>query len=373
MEQVRAAVLEARGQPFRLAEVRLPEPGPGEILVEIAAAGICHTDLAFRDLEFGTPLPMVLGHEGAGTIVATGPDVTGLAPGDRVALSYDSCGACGPCGEGAPQYCAHWALRNIAGVTDAMAPPLAFADGRPLFGRFFGQSSFATRAIAHVRNTVRIPDALPFHLAAPLGCGMQTGAGAVAHTAAARAGESLLVFGAGAVGLAAVMMARELGLGPIIAVDRVPARLELARELGATHALAGEPGLAEALAGIVPALPPATGAALDIAIDTTGVPELIEAGIAALGTRGRMVLVGITPPGVSAAFQPGSFLGGKRIIGTIEGDADPRAFVPRLAELHLAGRFPHDRLVRTYDFAAINAAAHAMESGETVKPVLLMR
>ena len=357
-----AAVVE-RAAPFALLEAEIPEPGPGEIRVAVKAAGICHTDLFFRDLDLGNPLPMVLGHEGAGVVEAVGEGVTGVAPGDRVALSYDSCGTCPVCCEGQPQYCLEWPLRNVAGVGLDMAPRLRLAGGAPLFGCFFGQSSFAPYAITRPRNTVPIPDALPFHLAAPLGCGMQTGAGAVMNTLAARPGQSLVVVGAGAVGLAAVMAARAAGMDPIVAVDRVPARLELARALGATDALPSGDGLAARLAAI--------RAGFDAIIDTTGVPALIELGIAALGPRGTMLVLAVSPPGATASFALAGFLGGKRIQGLIEGDADPQDFVPKLAALHLEGRFPHDRLVETFPFPEINRAAHAMESGQTVKPVLL--
>lgn len=357
------AAVVARGAPFALVEAEVPEPGPGELRIAVRAAGICHTDLAFRDIELGTPLPMVLGHEGAGIVDAVGEGVEGFRVGDRVALSYDSCGHCPVCREGAPQYCLEWPVRNIAGVGPDMAPRLRRADGQPLFGSFFGQSSFAPYAITRPRNTVPIPDALPFHLAAPLGCGMQTGAGAVLNTLAARSGQSLVVLGVGAVGLAAIMAARVAGMDPVVAVDRVPGRIALARELGATHGLLSGEDLAGALGAIRPGF--------DAVIDTTGVPALIELGIGLLGTRGTMLVLAVSPPGATASFALSGFLGGKRIIGLIEGDADPQAFVPHLAALHLEGRFPHDRLVRTYSFAEINRAAHAMETGETVKPVLL--
>jgi len=375
MTMLAAAVVE-RGMPFQMVEARIPNARAGEVRVKIHAAGVCHTDLAFRDMELGNPLPMVLGHEGAGIVDQVGAGVLGLAVGDRVALSYNSCGSCPHCADHAPQYCVQLALLNFAGVdfdpaTGAMTPPLQTAQGGPLFGNFFGQSSFAPFAIAHARNAVKIPDALPFHLAAPLGCGMQTGAGAVINTIAGRAGQSLIVFGAGGVGLAAIMAAHDIGMEPIVAIDLVPGRLALARALGATHAEPGGDGLAERLAAIAPAAAPGVGAAFDAAIDTTGVPAVVSAAIAALGPRGTMVVVGISAPGAKAEFELSGFLGGKRIVGTIEGDADPQEFVPRLAAMHLAGRFPHDRLVGTFPFADINRACEAMESGATVKPVLL--
>jgi aryl-alcohol dehydrogenase len=363
-----AAAVVARGEAFRMMELQIPEPGPGDVRVAMKAAGICHTDLAFRDMELGTGLPIILGHEGAGVIDAVGAGVTAFAVGDRVALSYDSCGHCPNCHAQAPQYCAEIGLRNFAGVSAAMLPPLRTADGAPVFGNFFGQSSFAPFAIAHGRNVVKIPDALPFHLAAPLGCGMQTGAGAVLNTLAGPEGRSLVVLGAGAVGLAAVMAARQAGFATIVAVDRVTARLALARELGATHAISGD-GLEASLAAIAPA--PQGGAAFDAVIDTTGAAGLIAIGVAALGARGTLLVLAVSAPGSMAEFPLSGFLAGKRIQGVIEGDADPRSFVPLLADMHLAGRFPHDRLVRTYPFRRINDACHDMDVGVTVKPVLL--
>ncbi|QMW24097.1 NAD(P)-dependent alcohol dehydrogenase [Sandaracinobacteroides saxicola] len=342
----------------------LPAPGPGQLLVTIHAAGICHTDLGFRDLDMPNAMPIVLGHEGAGTVAALGPGVTGFAVGDRVCLSYDSCGHCGACTGHAPQYCDELGLRNFAGVTPAMAPPMAFPDGTPLFGNFFGQSSFATHALSTVRNTVKIPDALPFHLAAPLGCGMQTGAGTVVNSLAGAPGKSLVVFGTGSVGLAAIMAAAALGMAPIVAVDRVQSRLALARALGATHGLTADEASLVSLAAISPGF--------DGSFDTTGVPGVIQLAIDCLGTRGTCALVGITPPGTLASFSPAGFLMGKKIIGVIEGDADPQIFVPWLAKQHLAGRFPHDRLVTTFPFDRINDAVDAMHQGEVVKPVLLM-
>jgi aryl-alcohol dehydrogenase len=331
--------------------------------VRIKAAGICHTELAFRDIELGTPLPMVLGHEGAGMIDAIGDGVSGFAIGDRVALSYNSCGFCQRCTDRQPQYCQEWPLRNVAGVTSAMQPPLTTADGRPLFGNFFGQSSFATYSIAFERNCVKIADALPFALAAPLGCGMQTGAGAVMNSLAGKAGQSLAVFGVGAVGMAAIMAAHAIGMAPIVAVDLVESRLDLAMQLGATHALRGDEALAKRLQAIAPAF--------DGVIDTTGVPTVLNTAIAALGPNGTAIVLAVSAPGVKAEFELSGFLSGKRIIGVVEGDADPQLFVPMLAAMHLAGRFPHDRLVKTYPFADINRAAEDMEQGRTIKPVLL--
>ncbi len=371
MREIKAAVLEARGGPFRLARVLLPPPGPGEILVRVAACGICHTDLVVRAHDFGTPVPIVLGHEGAGVVETVGAGVEGLAPGDRVVLSFDSCGACPSCASGAPAYCAEFLPRNFAGLGPGGTPPYAFPDGRPLHGRFFGQSSFATHALASARNAVKIPEALPFRLAAPLGCSLQTGAGAVVNSAGARPGESLLVLGAGAVGLAAVMAGADLGLAPLVAVDRIAARCALARALGATHALAGGPGLAEALAAAAPAAPPGAGASFDIVIDTTGAPDLIALGQAVLAPRGRMVLLALPPPGTTVPLDPGRMLAGRVLRGAIEGDSDPQRFVPWLAARVLSGRFPVERLVRTYPLAAIEEAAADMAAGRTVKPVLL--
>ncbi len=362
-----AAVLRARGAPYALEPVELVEPGPGQVLVRIRACGICHTDVGVQNNEQGLPLPQVLGHEGAGEVLATGPGVSRLAVGDRVVLSYASCGSCPNCAAARPQYCGQFMALNYAGVLDDGRVPMAGPGGEPIYGGFFGQSSFATHALAYERNAVKMADdGLPWEVLAPFGCGMQTGSGTVYNALAPRAGQSLAVFGTGSVGLAALMAAADLGCAPLFAIDRNPARLELARSLGATHTIVADGR--DVMAAIREVLP----LGLDFAVDTTGVGPVIRAGVEALATRGQLVMLAVTPPGTEITLNPNMLLGGKALRGVVEGDADPQAFIPQLIARHRAGRFPHDRLVTTYPFAAINEAVADMRAGKVIKPVLMM-
>ena len=360
-----AAVLRARGTPYALEAVTLVAPGAGQVLVEIRACGICHTDVGVQNYEQGLPLPQVLGHEGAGVVIAVGEGVTRVERGDHVVLSYASCGHCGNCSDDHPQYCSDFMLLNYAGLLSDGRVPMQGSDG-PVYGGFFGQSSFATHAIAYERNTVKIPADLDFALAAPFGCGMQTGAGTVYNSLAPKAGQSLAVFGTGSVGLAALMAAVDSGCSPVIAVDINQDRIDLAMQLGATHGILSDP--ANLAADLRTTLPDG----VNFIVDTTGIPAMIRAGTEALATRGQMAVLAVTPPGTEVSINPNLLLGGKAIRGAVEGDADPQVFIPELIERHRAGRFPHDRLVTTYPFSAINQAVADMRAGKVVKPVLVM-
>jgi len=360
--QVEAAVVTAFGQPFEVKRLELAEPHPDEVLVRLVAVGICHSDAAVQHGAFGAPLPMVLGHEGAGVVERVGANVTDLEPGDHVVLSYASCGNCRRCDSGAPQYCVEFGLRNFFGWRPNGEP--SFRDGdRPVHGGFFGQSSFATHALAMRRNTVKVPKHLPLEILGPLGCGLQTGAGTVLNTLKPAAGSSIVVFGVGTVGMAAVMAAKAAGCDPIVAVDVHDDRLGLAPQLGATHAVRGDdPELLAKLQAILPDGAEAT-------IDTSGRPNIIRTATDILAVRGTCVVLAVIP-GQEASIQPGFLLGGRSIRGVTEGDADPQDFVPRMIELFEAGHFPFDRLVRFYRLAEINEAIDDMHAGRAIKPIL---
>jgi aryl-alcohol dehydrogenase len=361
----RAAVLRQRGQPYSIETVELADPGPGQVLVKLAACGICFTDVGVQRYEQGTPLPQVLGHEGAGTVLAVGAGVTNVAAGDRVVLSYASCGACPSCSHDHPQYCANFMALNYAGVLPDGRVPMS-QNGSPIYGGFFGQSSFADHAIAYARNTVKLADDVPFALAAPFGCGLQTGAGTAYNTLNVQADQAFAVMGAGSVGLAALLAAVDRGCHTIIAVDRVAERLDLARKLGATHTiLADGRDLMLTLREVV-----ATG--IDRIVDTTGASAVIRAGLEALASRGELAMLAVTAPGTEITFNPNTLLGGRSLRGAVEGDADPQSFIPWLIDRHRAGRFNHAPLVTEYPLAAINEAVADMASGKAVKPVLVM-
>jgi aryl-alcohol dehydrogenase len=366
MITTKAAVVEAPGAPFVVHEVTLAELASDEVLVKIVAAGLCHTDLGVQAGGIPFPLPGVLGHEGAGVVVDTGSAVRRVKPGDKVLLSFTSCGACPACRGGHPAYCDTWVPRNlIFGARDDGTPTVE-RDGKQIGGRFFGQSSFATHAVADERSVIKVDDDAPLELLAPLGCGVQTGIGTVWNILDPAPGTTLAVFGSGAVGLAAVMAASMLPLAAVVAVDLVDARLELARELGATHTInAGRDDVAARIAEIT------GGRGLGSAIDTTAVPAVVRTAVDALGARGTCAIVGAPPAGTEVSFEVQSLLPGKRIVGVTLGDGEPETLVPQLVALHRAGRLPLEKLVRHYPLEDLDAAAQDMHRGITIKPVIL--
>ncbi|MGW8377526.1 NAD(P)-dependent alcohol dehydrogenase [Streptomyces sp. ODS28] len=358
--RIQAAVVESPGGPFTTRELELEPPRRDEVLVRITAAGICHTDLSMRQVWPEARLPMVFGHEGAGVVEAVGEDVTTVAPGDTVCLSFRSCGACEPCTAGHPAYCTSASALNAAGARSDGSTPLTDG-GSPVYGGFFGQSSLATHAVAYESNTVKVPSDLPAAVAAPLGCSVQTGVGTVLNVLRPAAEEGLVVFGAGSVGLSAVMAAVAEGCG-VTVVDPVASRRALAQELGAKEAI--DPGAVEDVAATVRDL--ADGGPQH-AIDTTGQPAVITQAIAALRRRGALALVGI---GKAEFPTMAAMTKGVTLHGVIEGDVVPAEFVPRLVGLHRQGRLPVERLIAEYPFAEAEAAAQAAAKGETIKPIL---
>jgi aryl-alcohol dehydrogenase len=353
LHPIRAAVLRRKGGPLRIETLELAGPRDGEVLVRLVASGICRTDIDFCDEWYEGGEALVLGHEGAGVVEEVGRGVRGIERGEHVVLSYQSCGLCPPCRGGRPPHCDRFMEANFGFARLDGSNALARSGVR---GHFFGQSSFTTRTLATLRYLVKVDKALPLPLLAPLGCGLQTGAGTVLNSLAVAAGSSLAVFGTGAVGLAAVMAARLAGAAPIVAVDIVPERLALARELGATHAIDNrQEGLAARLAEI-------TGGGVDYVVETTGRPQLHRLAVAGLNPHGRVALL----TGEGGADFPG----GRKSVGIIQGDAVPQRFIPKLIELYRAGDFPFDRLVKFYDFRDINRAMDDVRRGETIKAVL---
>ncbi|MDH6546835.1 NAD(P)-dependent alcohol dehydrogenase [Streptomyces sp. SAI-041] len=361
----RAAVVESGGAPFTLSDVVLDEPGPREALVRMVATGLCHTDLGVASGGLPFPLPGVLGHEGAGVVEAVGAAVTGVAPGDHVVLSFTSCGDCRNCAGGHPAYCATWLPLNLLGGRRADGTSTLSRDGEPLGGHFFGQSSFAERALVDERSLVKVDPDVPLESVAPLGCGVQTGVGAVWNVLKPVTGSTVVVLGAGAVGLSAVMAAALTPATTIVAVDRVAERLTLARELGATHTVdAAEENLGEALDAIT------GGQGADGIVETTGNVNVLRQGVDALGARGTLVVVGAPPFGTEVSLDVNGLLGGKRVVGLTLGDAETQSFIPALVRLVKEGRLPLHRLISTYPFADIDQAVRDMGAGKAIKPVL---
>ncbi|MYE80283.1 MAG: NAD(P)-dependent alcohol dehydrogenase [Gammaproteobacteria bacterium] len=358
-----AAVVSRPDGPFRLGPVELDGPRDDEVLVRVEACGICHTDLKVRER---LPLPAVLGHEGTGTVLETGAGVTRFARGERVILSYPSCGDCAPCRRAEPFRCEHIPALKFGGARADGTKPVR-VDGGPVSSAFFQQSSFATLAVAHERTLVPVRTDHPPELLAALPCGVQTGAGAVLNTFRATGGHPLVVIGVGAVGLSAVMAGRIVGTRPIVAVDVVPSRLELARELGADHAV--DARAEDVVARLREALPRGARYVLETSATVAG----LETGIACLGQGGAIGIVSAPPPGETFPFTTRTLF--ERVAtlhGICQGSSVPRDFLPRLLALHDQGRFPVDRLVTAYDFADINRAVADMERGVAVKPVLVM-
>ncbi|MGW9460208.1 NAD(P)-dependent alcohol dehydrogenase [Streptomyces globisporus] len=357
-----AAVLRSYEDPFAVEEVILNAgPDDGEVLVRIAGCGMCRTDLAVRRSAGRSPLPAVLGHEGAGVVVETGGPDTGLSPGDHVVLSFDSCGHCRSCLGAAPAYCDDFAALNLFGGRAENATRFTVAAGGTLAPRWFGQSSFAAYAMVPARNAVRVDPALPLELLGPLGCGFLTGAGTVLNSFGAGPGDTVAVFGSGAVGLAAVMAATAAG-AVVVAVDRHPERLSLAEKFGAIPL----PAASGDLPGRIRRL---TDGGARFALDTTGSAPLINDALRSLRPRGRLGLVARLH--TELPLQTGTLDRGRSISHICEGDAVPALMIPRLTGLWQAGRFPFDQLIRTYPLAGINEAEADCEAGRVVKPVLI--
>jgi Zn-dependent alcohol dehydrogenase len=356
--EVTAAVLREPGGPFVFEAVELEAPRADEVLVELAACGICHSDLIVSRTAGPRQLPMVLGHEGAGVVRAIGEAVTDLAVGDHVVLSYAWCGHCRNCNRQRMSYCADSALLNLLGLRLDGSAGMRIGEQR-VRARFCGQSSFASYALAAAHTAVRVPADFPLELAAPLGCGVQTGAGTVFNVLQPEPGSSLAVFATGSVGLSAVMAAKLAGCDPIIAVDPKPQRRDLALELGATHAVDPEDVKRTIRRGV------------DYAVDCIGKPEVTRAAIGSLSSPGVCAVVGLqggkTPLELDIAKLVGK---GQTLRGVIEGEAIPREFIPRLIDLVRAGQFPVDKLITTYPFDQINEAIAATQTGDVAKAVL---
>ncbi|MEU6034437.1 NAD(P)-dependent alcohol dehydrogenase [Actinomadura sp. NPDC047616] len=356
--RVTAAVLHSPGGPFALRDVELHGPRPDEVLVRVTSVGICATDLEFATF-FGTPA--VLGHEGAGVVEEVGERVTSVSPGDHVAMTFHSCGRCRQCLTGAPAYCAHFDAVNFSGRRPDGSSAVSL-DGTEINSHFLGQSSFADHVVAPARAVVPIGKDVDLTVAGPFGCGFQTGAGAVLNVLRPGPGSSLAVFGAGAVGAASVAAAVLSGCSVVAAVDLNPARLDTATALGATHAVPAGDGAADALRSIAPD-------GFDFAIDTTGRADVLRTAVEALAPLGRCGVVGVGPS-PEMSFDWRSVLNGRTVTGIIAGGSMPQVFLPKLLDLHAAGRFPVDRLVTRFPFDRFDEAVDAARHGTVGKAVL---
>ncbi|TCJ95758.1 NAD(P)-dependent alcohol dehydrogenase [Nocardia alba] len=356
---ITAAVARGADAPFSIENLRLTGPGKGEVLVRIIASGICHTDLTAKQ-NFPPELPVVLGHEGAGIVEEVGPGVSGVHVNDHVLITFSSCGSCALCETGLPGYCEQWVTLN--GGRFGEHSPLA-RDGQPIVGGFFGQSSFASHIVTGVRNLVVVDRDLDLAMTAAFGCGIQTGAGTITSVLRPEPDSSVVIFGVGGVGMAALMTARALGVGQLIAVDLSEARLELALQLGADVVI---DGTADDVVAMIKA---ATGSGATHALDTTGSAAVVATAIDALAARGVLALVALGEP--TMPIEVAKLIGqGKSLRGSIIGDVDPQSFIPQLVDWYRQGKFPMEKLVRTYPVESINEAVAAAHSGSVIKPVI---
>ena len=357
-----AAVVRTPGGEFSLEQVRLDEVRQHEVLVRVEASGVCHTDMM---AQYIMPLPGVVGHEGAGIVEQVGKAVTEFKPGDRVMMSWPSCGVCPSCLAGRPHLCDDMSALLFTGARPDGSHTVQL-DGQWISSPFFQQSSFAGHAITPANSLIAAPSDVPVHMLAALTCGLMTGASTVINSLKAGPGDQLIVFGAGAVGLSAVMAARIAGVTPIVAVDVNDDRLGLALELGATHSLnVARDEIPARVKEIVPR-------GVSHAFDTTGMDSSWRIASQCLRMGGTLGVVHV-PPGDTLNFQCTEMIGrGAEMKFILAGSAVPRVFLPQMIDWYRQGRFPYDRLITTFDFADINVAFAESKAGRAIKPVLLM-
>jgi aryl-alcohol dehydrogenase len=364
MVKIHAAVSRTQLAPPRIEELELDEPRANEVRIRTVASGICHTDLSCH---YGqgvpVPLPIVLGHEGAGVVESIGSGVRGLAPGDHVVLSGASCGLCPSCRAARPTYCRDAMKLSFGGMRADGSSPLS-QGGERIAGAFFAQSSFATYVNAPESTAVKVPSDVPLQLLGPLGCGIITGAGAMLEALRIVPGQSVVIFGVGSVGLAAVMAAAIAGASSIVAVDVSPARLQLATTLGATDVVPSNEATAAALRDIQPY-------GFTYSFNTTHAPTVYTLATACLANEGTAGFV--TRPQGEWTLNVGHLLaGGRKMQGILGGSANPQLFIPLLINYWRQGRFPFDRLISEFAFADLDQAWQAARTGAVIKPILRM-
>jgi aryl-alcohol dehydrogenase len=360
-----AALLREVDEPLSIEEIDVGELADGEVLVRVKGVGVCHTDISAAQGVIPLPLPSVLGHEGSGVVEQVGPAVTGLAAGDHVAISFDHCGECDLCTAGRPSYCEVFGALNYFGTRMDGTTTLG-QNGEDVHGNWFGQSTFATYAIANQNNAVKVDADLPIEILGPLGCGLQTGAGSVWNVLRVKEGESIAIFGLGGVGLGALMAAKASGCDPIIAIDLNDDRLALAEELGATHTF--NPTKHHDLVWDVMQV---TAPGVHHSFDTTGLGPVIRQALELLRSPGHCATVGFQGLEHDITIDQGHLLLGRTLSGVVEGDSNPREMIPKMLDLYRDGQFPFDRLIQTFPLEQINEAIAASESGAVIKPVIV--
>ena len=365
--KIRGVVLEQTGGPLTVSELELAPPGREEVLVRLRASGVCHSDYNAVDGTSETVCPAVLGHEGAGVVEAIGADVTRVAVGDHVALSWTPwCGNCEECSRDLPQLCSTvWPAMGTGGLMDGT--PRLSRDGEPVYHYSF-LSTFADACVVPERSCIPIHEDTPFDVAALVGCAVSTGTGAVWRTAGVAAGDRVAIFGCGGVGLSALLAAAGVRAEPIVAVDTAPQKLDVARSLGATDTVEWQ-GSAEATSEAVRDV---SGGGVDYAIEATGRPEVMEAAFLSTRARGAAVLIGIPREG-SELTLPALTIPRmeRRVLGSIYGSTKPERDFAHALDLYRDGRLPIDRLIsHRLPLEEAERGFELMHSGDALRVVL---
>ena len=364
--KVLAAVVNGINEEYKFEKLSLAEIQPDEVLIKVVATGICHSDEALRVGDAKFPLPAVLGHEGAGIIEQVGSAVKHFEVGDQVVMSYKYCGHCTSCRSGRPAACDSWAKLNMSGTRADGTHTFYKEDSTPV-SNFFSQSSFATHTLVHENNLIKVDDAADLRYIGPLGCGFLTGCGTVVNGLQPKFGSSIAIFGTGAVGLGALMTAKIEGCKTIIAIDIHDSRLELAKELGATHTINSKiDDLGARMLEIT------GGRGVNYSIDTTGVAVVMKASIKVLGIGGVCAPVAVTPNSIEISTLTDLVFKNRKLIGVLMGDTVPQIAIPQLIQYHQSGQFPFEKLVKFYKFEQINEASTDSNNGSTIKPILII-
>lgn len=360
--EINAAVATEATKPLAIQPLVLDAPKANEVLIKIVATGVCHTDAVARD--GGTsPLPVALGHEGAGIVTKVGEGISDLQPGDHVVLSFSYCGECRNCKAGHPGMCEHFNELNFAGGNFDGSHRLHTAAGEAV-STFFGQSSFANYVVAHRNNVVKVDKDVDLRLLGPLGCGIQTGAGTVLNYLKPHPEDAIAIFGAGGVGLAAAMGAQVAGVKQIVVVDRNDNRLDLAKQVGATATINTKTQSIDDLLKLVPG-------GYSYTIDTTGYNPLLKKALEVLRPAGECVEVGIGGD-FTLNLMGDLLLNSKKLSGVVEGDSQPQKFIPEMVQYYKEGRFPFDKLTKFFAFEDINQAFAASKDASVIKPIVVV-
>lgn len=356
------AIVEEKGK-IEKKKIKISRPKEDEALVRMIGTGICHTDISVSNQVVETPLPLVLGHEGAGIIEEVGGNVEGFEVGDHVVISFSFCGKCHRCVHGEPSSCEELGPLNYGGTMHDGTTRLEKEDGTPV-ATFFGQSSLATYAIAHTSNLVKVDKDVDLSILGPFACGIQTGAGTVLNRLQPKFGTSIVVFGCGGVGLSGIMASKLTGASSIIAVDIDEKRLELAKELGATHTINGKKE------DVIERVHEITGRGADYALEATAVPSAVLQSIRSLAVGGTVAVVGVGGE-ADIHIHDDLVLPNRTVVGVTEGVSIPSVFIPKLIEYYKVGKFPFDKMIKKYNFDEIDKAIDDMKSGKTIKPIIV--